>query len=171
MTPTFQERRPRGGATVTIAAWLVAAGITCLASVAVPLAGGHGPWPAPQAHHHHKAPRGGVLLELGDEFAHLEISLDRTAGMLTVFVLDSNAERAVRIAQPAIDVVVGRGGRAEIPLQARATANPLTGEREGDSSQFTVTDPRLAAPGQLKGTIKDVTVRGQRFATLTFTVP
>jgi hypothetical protein len=44
--------------------------------------------PATTATHEHKAPHGGLLVEVGEEFAYIELVLDRTSGTLTAYMLD-----------------------------------------------------------------------------------
>ena len=54
-----------------------------------------------QAHEHH-APHKGTLVELGEEFSHLEIVLDPASGKITAYALDGEAEKAVRLKQAEI---------------------------------------------------------------------
>ena len=53
--------------------------------------------------HVHTAPHGGVLIEVGDHQYNLEFVHDRSAGSLTVYVLDAHAENFVRVALAALD--------------------------------------------------------------------
>ena len=57
------------------------------------------------AHHHHTAPHGGALVVLGEEFAHVEFVLEekRPENSL-VYVLDSEAEKPVRLSQKTIEL-------------------------------------------------------------------
>jgi hypothetical protein len=111
--------------------------------------------------HVHVAPHGGVLVALGDEAAHVELLLDRDAGTLTAWLLDGEAERALRSAQPALEVeLAGADGPLRIALAPVASA--LTGETAGDTSQFAETDPRLAE-ARLEGEIARVQVLGRAF--------
>src|SRR5881628_3178191 len=86
--------------------------------------------PAPV--HEHHAPHGGALQVLGEEAAHVELSLDTKTGKLTAWVLDGEAERPVRIAQPSLHLTLTDIGTVDLA----AVANPLTGETAGDTSQF-----------------------------------
>jgi hypothetical protein len=119
-------------------------------------------------HHHHRAPHGGTLIELGEEAAHLELVIDRRSGGLAVYVLDGEAERAVKVAQPQLDVTL-EGAPARVVL--RAAANVLTGETVGNSSQFAGRHGGVKVPGPLRGTIGPVTVRGVTYPALAFVVP
>ena len=108
--------------------------------------------------HHHVAPHGGVLVELGEnEFAHVELLHDPEEGRLTVWLLDGAAEAAVRSTQESL--VFQREG-AEFTLAAQASS--LTGETVGDSSQFETVDEGLKGPlGE--GVLRRVEVLGSVF--------
>ncbi len=123
--------------------------------------------PAPAASHEHEAPHGGMLVELGDEFAHVELVLDGASGRLTAFVLDGEAERSVRVSQPELAVQVRAAGR-EVRLVLKAVANPLTGESVGDSSEFAAEEPSLRGLAGLAGRLEAVSVRGTRFDDVPF---
>jgi hypothetical protein len=129
--------------------------------------------------HEHAAPHGGTLVELGEEFAHLEILLDASTGTLTAYALDGEAERAVRLTQssialsltpPVLSAVEGPGG---LPNQVTLTgvSNALTGETAADTSQFSATVPALKGITAFEGSIKAVVVRGQQFHDVAFRYP
>jgi hypothetical protein len=121
--------------------------------------------------HEHTAPHGGALVELGEEFAHLEIVLAASTGTLTAYALDGEAEQAVRLSQPALDIVVMRKGAAPLVLALRPVANELTGERDRDTSQFTITSPELRHLSRFEGRIQTVNIRGQEFREVAFRFP
>ena len=52
--------------------------------------------------HHHDAPHGGTLVVFGEEFAHIELLLEKKTGKLTCYVLDGEAKNGVRISQEKI---------------------------------------------------------------------
>jgi hypothetical protein len=119
--------------------------------------------------HEHHAPHHGQLVELGDEFAHVELVLDRKAGTLTAYVLDGEAEQSVRIAQPSLTLRC----TAPLSLSAKpvvlvASDNVLTGEKPGDASEFSVVDPALRDLLQLEGRIESVSVKGRTFSDVLF---
>jgi hypothetical protein len=144
-----------------------------LSSVAVPvlLCAVLGLAPPSQPTHEHKAPHGGALVELGEEFAHLEFVLDSTKGTLTAYVLDGEAEQAVRVTAPSIDVTVTPKQGAAVSLQLRAVESPLTGETLGDTSQFATMSPKLARVTRFEGVVNVVTVRGREFRRVAFRYP
>lgn len=145
-----------------------------LAGVALAALVASGTWTAPvhaQHQHHHRAPHGGTLIELGHEDAHLEIVVDRLTGGIAVYVLDGEAERAVKVAQPELDVHVnGPNQSTPVHVVLRAAANVLTGEAVGHSSQFTGRHPVFKTAGVLRGTIGPVTVRGAAYKALAFVI-
>jgi len=120
------------------------------------------------ATHQHRAPHGGVLVELGAEFAHVELVLDPDAGSLTAYVLDGEAEESIRLKQPSLKVALENGSQSALQLELPARADLLTGETVGDSSEFSVTNPSLLHRTILKGRIADVTVKGQVFRDIPF---
>ena len=120
--------------------------------------------------HVHEAPHGGMLVELGEHFAYLELVLDAEAGSLTVYVLDAEAEQAVRITQPTIGVTFDAPERVTGQAFALAArANVLTGETVGDTSQFGVTDAALKGISVNGARISEITVKGQTFRDLVVT--
>lgn len=121
--------------------------------------------------HEHTAPHGGALIELGEEFAHLEIVLIASNGTLTAYALDGEAEGAVRLAQPSLEIVVTKEGTLPVTLALRPVASELTGERAGDTSQFTVTSPELRDLARFEGRIQTVNLRGREFREVTFRFP
>lgn len=132
---------------------------------------------APARGEKHIAPRGGTLLELGDEFAQLEFILDLQQGNLTLYIMDGEAENPVRIRQPVIDLQVDEASyagvrKAAFTLHLKAVANVLTGETVGDTSEFAVfsADP-LRGATSLKGRIKQIMIRSRPFKNLSFSVP
>ncbi len=121
--------------------------------------------------HEHTAPHGGTLVELGEEFAHVELLLDSSTGTLTAFALDGEAERAVRLPQPtvAVSFVTQSGQPREVTLTG--VSNALTGETDSDTSQFRAIVPALKGVTEFEGSIKAVLVRGQRFQDVAFRYP
>jgi hypothetical protein len=126
------------------------------------------PSPTSSAGHDHEAPHGGTLVELGDEFAHVEVVLDPGEGRLTAYVLDGEAESSVRVAQRelALRVRLESGGEARFVLTP--AANPLTGETAGDTSQFELRADELRGLRALRGRIETLTVNGSVFREVAF---
>jgi hypothetical protein len=106
-------------------------------------------------------------VELGEEFAQVELVLDPEAGSLTAYVLDGDAEESVRLKQKTLTVTLEEGGvRQELVLQARGDV--LTGETVGDTSEFSVAAPSLVHRKNLKGRILEIAVKGQVFRDILF---
>lgn len=116
------------------------------------------------AEHEHKAPRGGCLVELGEEFAHLELLLDAD-GELAAYVLDGEAENPVRLKQRSLVLDLAK---PRLTLTLAAKADPLTGETVGDSSAFAGKSAKLAGARAFSGAVRALTVKGSRFREAAF---
>lgn len=93
--------------------------------------------PAPPAHDH-KAPHGGVILELGDAQGHVEVVHEPKTGSVVVYVYGKNLQTPVAVETPTL-LVMGKSGAEEVkPTAVGANA-------DGISSQWTAIDARLMA--------------------------
>ena len=123
-------------------------------------------------HHEHTAPHGGTLVVFGDEFAHIELVLDQTTGKLTGYVLDGEAEKSVRLSQKTIELKIHREDiESDFSLQLSGVANVLTGETEGDTSQFEAQSDELKGVSEFHAEIVSITVQGQMFTDIDFEFP
>ena len=118
-----------------------------------------GAWP-----HEHHAPHGGCLVEVGEEFAHVELLLEADTASLKAYVLDGEAENSVRITQRTLRLRLVDGGL----LVLRAHADPLTGESPGNSSEFSLHSAKLLGRRRLVGVVERLVIRGGRFKDLPF---
>jgi len=112
--------------------------------------------PPPPAKHTHQAPHGGTLVELGEEFAHVELLLEGKSGKLTAYVLDGEVEKPIRLEQREI-VLKGKSG--SVALQA--VGSPLTGEKPGDTSQFEGQSELLKGAREFDAAIVQIMVKGK----------
>ena len=125
-----------------------------------------------QTHHEHTAPHGGTLVVFGDEFAHIEFVLDQTTGKLTGYVLDGEAEKPVRLSQNTIELKIHQEDiQSEFMLQLSGIANVLTGETEGDTSQFAAQSDALQGVSEFHAEIVSIDIKGQMFTHIDFTFP
>ena len=123
-------------------------------------------------HHEHTAPHGGTLVVFGDEFAHIEFVLDQTTGKLTGYVLDGEAEKSVRLSQETIELKIHREDiESDFSLQLSGVANVLTGENEGDTSQFAAQSDRLKGASEFHAEIVSIAIKGQMFTDIDFEFP
>lgn len=113
--------------------------------------------------HEHAAPHAGELIELGEEFAHVELLRDVAGGRVTAWILDGEAQRGVPIAQAEVVIAWRTPSGAPLRLVLRAVENPLSGERVGSTSQFTATHPQLKRPGAVDGEIERIELKGRAF--------
>jgi hypothetical protein len=122
-----------------------------------------------QAHEHH-APHKGTLVELGEEFSHMEIVLDPASGKITAYALDGEAEKAVRLKQA--EIVIKITGVKDLPsITLKAKASALTGESVGDSSEFTAQSDQLKNVKEFDAVVSDVTIKGKQFKDVKFNFP
>ncbi|MEX0741305.1 MAG: hypothetical protein WD079_00815, partial [Phycisphaeraceae bacterium] len=123
--------------------------------------------------HQHDAPHGGALVAIGDHFAHLEAVLDPETGQLTLYILDGDVQRGVRVAHEQLQLTIHEvdGESATFDLTLEPVASGLTGETVGDTSQFQATDDRLATAEQFTAELHSLTVRGQTIEALAIHYP
>ena len=108
-------------------------------------------------------------MELGGEFAHVELVLDPDAGSLTAYVLDGEAEESVRLKQPSLTLALDSAGiePAQV-VELPALADILT-ERRWAIPRSSPPRARHCAAGRAsKGRIADITVKGQEFRDVQF---
>jgi hypothetical protein len=133
------------------------------------------PAPSPSAQtakktdeHGHSSPHGGALVELGEEFAHVEIVLDASTGKLSAYALDGEAEKSVRVKQSEIEIALKNPA---VTIKLGGVANMLTGETAGDTSEFSGQSDRLKGATDFDGVIKTITVKGKDFKDVKFNFP
>jgi hypothetical protein len=122
--------------------------------------------------HHHEAPHGGTLVEIGDHVAAIEFLFESASGTLTAYVLDAHAENPVRVSGGALLVEVelpGSGGY--VPVELKGVENTLTGETVTDTSQFRGSDTALRGEDSIRVTIPFVTIRGAEYENISFQMP
>jgi hypothetical protein len=117
----------------------------------------------PEPEHAEHGPHDGHLIELGAEEYHGEIVMDATTRKVTVYLLGSDAKRAVPVSEPSVTLNLKVG---ETPTSLTLTAAPQEGEADGKSSRFEI------AGESLPEAIKDeedlhgdlvVTIEGKQF--------
>ncbi|HUO58805.1 MAG TPA: hypothetical protein VMV05_11575 [bacterium] len=130
--------------------------------------GGAVPSPTPKAGFEPQAPHGGLLVDAGDDFAHVELVYDSAQGTLSAYILDGEAEEVVPLKQPAILVRLVKPFRI---LKLKAVVSPLSGEKLGETSSYALTDPSLKGLSQLQGALVSVNINGNVFKNLAFQIP
>jgi hypothetical protein len=115
-----------------------------------------------------KAPHGGLLVDAGDDFAHVELVLDSVQGTLSAYILDGEAEEVVPLKQSTILVRLVKPDRI---LKLKAVVNPLNGEKLGATSSYSLTDPSLRGLSKIKGTLLSLNFNGRVFKNLDFQFP
>jgi len=120
--------------------------------------------------HLHDSPHGGALSMLGDHAFQLELVVDAAAGGLTLYVLDGEAERFVRITSPEIRAKALIGGQ-EQELRFKAVSNGATGESIGDSSQFIARARELVQQSSFEIRFERLEILGQVFEEVSVPYP
>jgi hypothetical protein len=118
----------------------------------------------------HPPPHGGRAVKVGDA-AQLEFVLDPSSGLLTAYVLDPMGHATMRTTAKTIELEVAPPGGQPTPLSLASTANGLTGDTVGNSSQFGGTLPALKGASSFTGVIKSFSVNGQTFSDVKFSYP
>lgn len=133
---------------------------------------------ADEGHHKHTAPHGGTLVVLVEEFAHLELVLDVNEGKLTAYILDGEGENPVRIQQEEIELEIrienphrNKMDKFTFPLKLSASANVLTGETAGDTSEFTGQSDYLKGVTNFNAVLPIITIKGNEFKNTAFNFP
>jgi len=108
------------------------------------------PAKAEHAEHDHptEGPHHGDLVELGNEEYHAEI-VHGDGGDISIYVLDSHAEKAVPIEAAEVVINLTHDGKAE---QFKLPATPDAGDPAGKSSKFSLKDEELASDLDKEGT-------------------
>lgn len=108
----------------------------------------------------------------------MELVLDPGEGLLTVYILDGEAENAVRIGQEDIEINIqdtllpgGGAEKSSYTLILKAVSNVLTGETTGDTSEFAVRSDRLMGAQKFDAVISAVNIKGQTFKDIGFRFP
>jgi hypothetical protein len=108
----------------------------------------------------------------------VEVVFDRATGRLTVYLLDGEAEAALRSRQVEIEARVERldidgrplGGVPPLKLRLAPVASALTGESVGDASQFVAAHETLRGHARIRGVLARVEARGQAFDEVAFDI-
>jgi hypothetical protein len=122
---------------------------------------------APASGHHHHAPHGGVLVELGEHQAALEFKFDGARGVLQAWVFDGHAENFVRIEALGFELEARAGGAVHV-LQFTPVASAITGETVGHTATFEAPAEWLRAAKAFDGRLKAITVRGSPYTDIAF---
>lgn len=114
--------------------------------------------------HATEGPHHGPLIELGNEEYHAEVVHDDATGAVTIYLLDSHAEKSVTTTATEAVINLKHG---DTPEQFKLAAQPEEGNPAGQTSRFTLTDKELvehlheaAAGAKINVTIADTPYSG-----------
>ena len=117
-----------------------------------------------------KAPHGGTVVKFG-AVAALEFVHDPSSGTLTAYVLNGSASGTVRSPAKSIGVEVTVPGGAKVQVSLMSTANGLTGDTVGNSSQFGGAQPGLKGVTAFTAVVKQFAAGGESFTNVAFGYP
>jgi hypothetical protein len=119
--------------------------------------------------HEHTAPHGGTLVVFGEEFAHLELVLDKATGKLTAYSLDGEAEKGVEMSQSEIEVKINKPSAFTVKLAP--VESTLSGSKKGAATQFEGTAEQLKNLNDFDAALTSVTIKGKEFKNVAFNFP
>ena len=121
--------------------------------------------------HAHDPLFGGVLHEVGDHFAHLELLVDEEHGALTLYVLDAHATDVVKIPEEEVEVrLTSFEPSLEVTLEPEES--PAGDERPGHASAFYGQHDRFRGAERFEGYVATtLTIRGHRFERIPLRYP
>lgn len=120
-------------------------------------------------HHEHTAPHGGTLIGFGEEFAHVELVLDKSTGKLTAYTLDGEAEKGVPVEQAEMEIAVKKPSAFTVKLAA--VESTLTGSKKGAATEFSGTADQLKNLDNFDAEITNITIKGKSFKSTAFNFP
>jgi hypothetical protein len=124
---------------------------------------------APPAAAHDQPPHGGTAVQLGDLY-FLELVRDPAAGRMEAYVLDSEMETFIRIADPSFEIAATVAGKPQT-LEFRPVANPATGESAGQTSEFSAQADWLKTADRFDAVLTRIEVRGHVYSAVAFPFP
>lgn len=119
--------------------------------------------------HEHTAPHGGTLVVFGEEFAHVEMKLDKATGKLTIYTLDGEAEKGVAVEQADIEIEVKKP--KAFTVKAVAVESTLSGSKKGAATEFEVTSDQLKGLDNFDAVVKSLKIKGKDHANVAFNFP
>jgi hypothetical protein len=120
--------------------------------------------------HEHVPPHGGTPVVLGNEAYHLELVREAATGKLSLYVMDGELENFVRINATTVEIVATVAGQPT-PLVLAAVANPMTGEKTGDTSLFEATAEWLKTTPAFDAVLTRIEIRTNVYTAVAFNFP
>jgi len=128
-----------------------------------------------QAHHHHHAetgPHGGALVVIGDEAAHVEVTLDAQTGELIAYVYDDEVKKPLWIKQAELTMAITLEGEdksalpesAVVVLKARET-------KDGAAHEFFALVPQLKGAEEFDAVLEAIAIDGTTHKSVNFEYP
>ncbi|MBI1290309.1 hypothetical protein GC173_03585 [bacterium] len=96
--------------------------------------------------------------------------LDSSTGKLSAYGLDGHAEGPLPIEMAALPLLI-TSDSTSLTLTLVPVANPLTGETTTATSEFSASSAQLNGLIKFKGSIPNVTIKGQTLSNIDFRYP
>tara|TARA_Y100000588_G_scaffold320108_1_gene350526 strand:+ start:1967 stop:2494 length:528 start_codon:yes stop_codon:yes gene_type:complete len=126
--------------------------------------------------HHHAGVKdkpvgllGGQLIPLGEGEYHLELLHDAASGDLEIYIMDETAEKAVRIKQANIDLVINVNESLK-KIRLEAIADPVIGSTVGDTENF-IARGSLQGVRKFSGKVIELRIKGNSYKDIQLTYP
>lgn len=120
-------------------------------------------------HHEHTAPNGGTLVVFGEEFAHIELVLEKGTGKMTAYPLDGEAEKGVELAQSEIELKINKPSAFTVKLTP--VESTLSGSKKGAATKFEGTAEQLKNLNDFDAAVTSITIKGKEFKNVAFNFP
>lgn len=114
--------------------------------------------------------RGAVLFSPEGSVYHIELSLDRDEGLLTLRTLGPDGASPLETSGEGFELRVTADGRERFLILA-PVANPATGEFAGGTSRYEGYGDWLKVPGEVGVVIESITLRGKKFDKVSAVIP
>ncbi len=112
--------------------------------------------------HAHHASHGGVLIEVGEHEANLEVVHDAEAGVITIYVSGAHAEKPVRIKDEKFPALL-QIKKEDVGVVFEAQASALSQETVGDTSIFKTEGEFLKTEDVTHITVDKINIYGKTF--------
>lgn len=118
--------------------------------------------------HEHVAPNGGALVELGEEFAHLELVNDVTNNKIICYVFDGSLKIGYKAQQSSIKATI-KGSEPSQEIEFKSIINELASNTAESSSHYEA-DFKFEKGKKVTLIFKNVTVKGKTFENIESTL-
>lgn len=119
--------------------------------------------------HTHVAPNGGVLVEIGDEFAHLELVVDSANSKIICYVFDGALKFGLKAKQATIEAEINETKESPDEKKVivfKAISNLIANNTEEESSQYEA-EYKMKPNTKISLRFKNITINNKSFENVT----